>query len=305
MPKARVHSSLANASQVNALVVDHAGNVIRSQFLGKNGVVLSGLTDEQARSLEQTFINAGQSMAFSYVRAYNQEVLKDSPSYYWRLSDAGPTNATPAAGSVTGTFPSGSVFRGASMVADDTAPAWTTPASQPTSATFGDIAAFGGLASFSLDFWYTPPGPFASQYLATKKGTTVESTGWHIVQNSGGTITFARIVPGSGGTASASTTTGTVTVGQAAHIAVTFDGPSNTSRIFINGALSKSTVHTAAPAGIDPASSARPLALGGWAASPGTAASISTPFSDFAIYNYRLSDERVYGHYVSGKYGYL
>lgn len=226
--------------------------------------------------------------------AYDQMILADGPSSYWRLGEAaGATTGVDVTGARNGTY-----LNGVALGQPD-----ALPNSANTAAAFdgvddyaemGDAYDFAGTVPFSIEFWMKKDVQQATVYsrLVDKGTIPAPRTGWDsaIVPNSdagnAGRILFERW---SSGTANVAMSTTVTAIGTWYHVVATYDGAN--IRLYVNGVLESTQASTIAMA-----DTTVPLRLAGNPAAIG-GGYLDGSLDEVAIYNVALSAAQVLEHY--------
>ena len=220
---------------------------------------------------------------------YENTVLADSPTGYWRLGDASGTTAAARSGSVTGTYTNGPLLNIAGGVGDaDTSVSFD---GSNDYVSFGDNFDQIGTASFSAEAWVYPTAAATATYPALL-GKYTGSAGWNVYLESSAeltpnAVTFERAASGSDYAGSQNTSTA-LQLGHWYHVAVTYDG--STMKLYLNGVLQESVASSRSLA-----DNATAMRVGG------TGDPFGGRIDEVAIYGTALSAARVLAHYNAGK----
>jgi hypothetical protein len=221
--------------------------------------------------------------------AYENTVLADSPSGYWRLGDTSGTTAAAKSGAVTGTYTNGPLLGIGGAVGD-----------ADTSVTFdgsNDYVSFGdnfdqtGTTSFSVECWVYPTAAATANY-PVLVGKYTGTAGWNLYLESSAelipnAVTFERAASGSDYAGSQNTSTA-LQLGRWYHVVATYDG--STMKVYLNGVLQESIASSRSLA-----NTAQAMTVGG------TGDPFAGRIDEVAIYGTALSLTRVQAHYNAGK----
>jgi hypothetical protein len=220
--------------------------------------------------------------------AYQDAVIADSPSSYWRFAETSGTSAAPTVGATTGTHTSGPAVNQAGLISSSASRSILYDGSNDYT-TFGDVHDFTGTASMSAEFFIKLTGlPAAGTFarMLSKEITDGSGTqGWWTGIDDAGHVVFARRLNGVSQDASS---TGTMTVGTTHHVVVTYDG--TTSKIYIDAAADGSVASSNSLV-----NHANPLTLGGRSLISNFVAAY---IGELAIYSSVLSAGQISAHYA-------
>ncbi len=223
--------------------------------------------------------------------AYARAVLDDSPVSYWRLEETSGTVARDEMGRHDATYEGNPAF-GEPGVGGRA----VLFKGRSTRLTLGDAFRFADRSSFSLECWLKPNAiaSDSARFIVSRRTSTDPEQGYAIyysVMPDSGYVLFERTVDSApqGYAYSRDLVRDTF-----AHLVATFNGPSQTTRLYVNGVLAEEKASAGA---IGDGSGVFAWANNGRSAD-------STDFQgaldELAVYDKALSPSQVSAHYAAG-----
>jgi hypothetical protein len=210
---------------------------------------------------------------------YEDLILGNSPSSYWRLSENPASSPVDIAGGiVNGSQPSGASAT-SGLLSNDSDGAYSLNGSG-WAVDAGDVYDFPGTASFTFEAWVKPSTVDATLRRLANKQSSDGLNGW-LVYYTSSAWKFERIGAGTYHTLQWATPP---TAGTKYHIAVTYDGA--TMRLYVNGVERASRAST-----LSIVNHGSPLRLG---------RNVNGVFDEPAIYSTALSSATIAAHFAAG-----
>lgn len=226
----------------------------------------------------------GDGVADTIAASYTQVVLDDSPIAYWRFEETTGTTANDAMGTYPGTF-SGSLTRAAGIAGGRGA----VFDGSTTRLLIGDVLAFPGNASYSLELWANPSLVNDSvRFLIDRSSSTMPTDGYQLYYAASFTLTSRSVASSEQGYSSAPG----LTANRWTHIVATYDGAD--TALYIDGSLVNSSPAPALPA-------ARPGAFAVGDSGAGQLRKYLGVLDEVAVYASALPAARVAAHAAAGR----
>lgn len=220
---------------------------------------------------------------------YYNEVIKDSPVAYWRMSDVSGSTCTDVLSSFNGTYAGSGTTKGIAGAVNGN---YCTTFNGSGYVTLPvDSFNYGGATAFSVELWHKGTNTGYQTLIAHNRGASGWS-GWEVGVSNGNQWRFTSEV--SAGTSSTidvltGSTTGNSTDGNWHHVVVVYSGTG--VQFYIDGTTANSGSGTVTVSGSGIAS---------WIGSRNGGAGYFGSIDEVAIYTTALSSTRVQVHYRSG-----
>ena len=219
---------------------------------------------------------------------YASAVLADAPLAFFRLNETGGTVATSVVGSITGKYEGNFAF-GAAGAGGDGDPSVTFDGTT-TRLDLGDVFAFEGTASFTLECWIKPTVAGDTRFIFERKTLATPTAGYTLYF--GATyFTFSR--SSQGNEFAYTGPNGPPRLDVWTHTVITYDG--TTSFMYLDGAVAGENQGASMPIG----GGAGTFVIGDDA--PGQFNKLEGQLDEVAIYDHALPAARILAHFQAAK----